>query len=74
MRPEGLGFPKRPGHTWDLVGQDGPGFVRMFRIRRSNIQIFGDLGKKVNFAVIGVGKTLDQVSESSGAEVGRSGR
>jgi hypothetical protein len=30
--------------------------------------------KKVNFAVIGAGKTLEQVSESSGAEVGRPGR
>ena len=67
MRPEGLGFPKRPGHALDLVQQDGAGFVRMLRIRRSNIQILGDLRKKVNFAVIGASKTLEQVSETSGA-------
>jgi hypothetical protein len=46
----------------------------MLRIRRSNIQILGDLGKKMYFAVIGVGKTLEQVSESRGAEVERPGR
>ncbi len=68
----------------------------MLRIWRSNFQILGELGKRVNIAVIGAGKTLEQlsdctlraatavdksrnggqtqVSESSGAEVGRSGR
>jgi hypothetical protein len=34
----------------------------MLRIRRSNIQILGELGKRVNFAVIGAGKTLEQLS------------
>jgi hypothetical protein len=35
----------------------------MPRIRRSNIQILGELGKKVNFAAIAAGKTLEQLSE-----------
>lgn len=61
---------KRPGQAWDFVPEDGAGFGRMLRIRRSKIQIFGDLGNKVNLAVIGVSKTLGQVSESSRAEVG----
>ena len=68
----------------------------MLRIRRSSFQILGELGMKVNFAVIGAGNMLaqlseytlraataadksrnggqTQVSESSGAEVGRSRR
>jgi len=52
--------------VWVCVPEDDTGFGRMLRIRRSNIQILGDLGKKVNFAVIGAGKKLEQVSESSG--------
>ena len=43
---------------------DGAGFGRILGIRRNNIQIRGALGKKVNFAVIGAGKTLGQLSES----------
>jgi len=49
--------------VWDFVPEDGAGFGRLLRIRRSNIQILDELGKEVNFTAIGVGKTLEQVRE-----------
>jgi hypothetical protein len=48
---------------WSFVPEDGAGFGRMLRIRRSNIQILGELGKKVIFEVMGAGKTLGQLGE-----------
>jgi hypothetical protein len=36
--------------------EDVAGFGRMLRIRRSSFQVLGELGKKVNFVVIGAGR------------------